>query len=183
MLESLNCRSGGMVDAHDSKSCIVRCESSSLSSGTIMKKHLTSKEFKSIYSKVPRICVEVLIQTPKGVLLSLRTLPSWNNMWHLPGGSVLYKETLEQAVNRVSLNEIGVKANIIELLGYIEYPSEEKERGFGWSIGIVLLCKTKTTKFKPNKDASEIEFFSKLPERMVVEQKKFLKKYLLNTSK
>ncbi len=44
----LNCRSGGMVDARDSKSRIARCESSSLSSGTCTLKH-----------RLPSLCFKV----------------------------------------------------------------------------------------------------------------------------
>ena len=90
---------------------------------------LTIKEFKEIYSKVSRATVSLVIKTNKGIALSLRNLPSWRNKWHLPGGTIFYKETVENAVKRKAKEELGIKVKIVKLLGYIEYPSEEKERG------------------------------------------------------
>ena len=60
-------------------------------------KPFSSEEFRSIYSKVPRLCVEVIIKTSGGIVLSLRKLPSWHGKWHIPGGTVYYKEKVADA--------------------------------------------------------------------------------------
>ena len=72
-------------------------------------KPFSPEQFKNIYSQVPRFCVELIIRTPQGVALTLRSLPAWHNQWHLPGGTVLYEETLAQAVERVAQDEVGLK--------------------------------------------------------------------------
>ncbi|MBI2065064.1 MAG: NUDIX hydrolase [Candidatus Yanofskybacteria bacterium] len=132
-------------------------------------------EFKDIYSKVPRLCVEVIVKTPEGVVLSLRKLPSWYGKWHIPGGTVFYKEKVADAVKRVAGEELGIKISSQELLGYIEYPSEGKEVGFGTSVGLAFLCSAEAASMKPNNDASEIKIFKSLPDNMIDEQYNFLK--------
>lgn len=143
---------------------------------------LTYEEFTSIYSRVPRLTVEVLIHTSEGVLLTLRNLTSWNNLWHLPGGTVYYGETVEEATVRIASEEIGITVVPTKLVGYLHYPSEEKERGFGWSIGLVFLCTTQTTSFRLGEQASRYQFFKVLPDNIVVEQKDFLNTYVLKTN-
>ena len=93
-------------------------------------KPFSHEEFKNIYSRVPRLCVELVVKTPEGVILSLRKLPSYRGKWHIPGGTVFYKEKVTDAVKRVAAEELGIEVSIRELLGYIDYDSEEKERGF-----------------------------------------------------
>ena len=140
------------------------------------KKPFSSQEFKAIYSKVPRLCVDLVIKTPKGVVLSLRKLPSWYGKWHLPGGTVLYKEKIAETIARVAEEELGIEVVVKKLLGYIEYPSEEKERGFGWGITMAFLCSSNMFKAKPNNDdASEIKIFEQLPKNLIEEQGDFLR--------
>ena len=138
---------------------------------------LTEEEFKSIYSRVPKLTVEVIIKTPDGIVLSLRDLSSWHNQWHIPGGTVFYKEFVEDAVRRVAKNELGVDVSILSLIGYIEYPSEENERGFGQSVGLAFLCEATSTEFINDTQSSKIQIFSELPENTVLEQKEFLDKH------
>ena len=104
------------------------------------KKPFSPKEFKEIYSRATRLCVDLVIKTPKGLALSLRSLSSWKGYWHLPGGTVFYKEKIIDTVRRVALEELGISVNVDRLLGYVEYMSEEKERGFGYTVAMVFLC-------------------------------------------
>ncbi|MGD0976838.1 MAG: NUDIX domain-containing protein [Minisyncoccia bacterium] len=142
-----------------------------------MEKPFTFEEFRAIYSKVPRLCVIVVVKTNKGIVLALRKLSSWNNLWHIPGGTVYYKETMHDAVRRVASDELGISVRIKDCLGYIDaYPSEEKEVGFGSTVSLVFLCEIKKGRLMPNEDASEIKIFKKLPKNMIAEEKEYLKK-------
>ena len=135
----------------------------------------TPEEFKSIYSRVPRLCVDLIVRTPQGVILALRSLPTWNNLWHTPGGTVRYKEKIVGAAARVAKSELGVEVTILKTLGYMEFPSEEKERGFGWSVSIALLCELKSgTLLEKTDEASAIRAFAELPENTLFEHKIFL---------
>lgn len=139
--------------------------------------HISEDEFNKIYSRVPRLCVDLVIRHEKGIVLTLRSLPTWYNQWHLPGGGVQYQESIAQAVDRKAQEELGIKVKIIKTLGYIEYPSEQKERGFGWSVSIAILCDYMAGEFTLNKEASEFGFFKELPKGINIEQAEFLKSH------
>jgi ADP-ribose pyrophosphatase YjhB (NUDIX family) len=145
----------------------------------MLKRPFSSKQFKAIYSQVPRLTVEVVVKTPEGILLTLRRLPSWHNQWHLPGGTVYYEETLKEAVKRIAREEIGVTVTVGRLLGYIEYTSETKERGFGWSVGLAFACTIQSGTLRGSIQAEEIQFFKTLPANTVAETKVFLEKTVL----
>lgn len=139
------------------------------------RKPFTPEEFESVYSKVPRLTVGLVIPTQEGIVLTLRSHYAWKDQWHIPGGTVLYKETLAEAIDRVGRDEIGASVKMGKLLGYIEYPSEEKQRGFGSSVSLVFLCTTEETAFSVNEDASRVEAFWTLPEDIIAEEGEFLK--------
>lgn len=139
------------------------------------KKPYSSEEFKAIYSKATRLCVDLVIKGPEGIVLSLRNIKPYKGQWHFPGGTVFYKEKITDAIKRVAMEEAGIKVNVEKLLGYIEFPSEEKERGFGYTISMAFLCSTKDSIFRSNEESLGIKIFKKLPSNMVAEQYKFLK--------
>jgi len=148
-----------------------------------MKKRypFTPEKFREIYSQVPRASVDLVIQTPEGIVLTLRTLASWNNLWHFPGSTVLYRESAEEAVHRTAREEAGVSVRIKKNLGYIEYPSEQGQRGFGSTISLVFLCELTEGTLTPDDGASQIKTFSDiagLPPNMVVEHRPVLERFL-----
>src|SRR6185295_8718349 len=65
-------------------------------------KRLAKKEFDAIYSLVPRLTVEVVVQTDAGIVLTRRAIEPAKGKWHIPGGTVFKGETLRQAVKRVA---------------------------------------------------------------------------------
>lgn len=140
------------------------------------KKPFSPKEFKEIYSKVPRLCVDLIIKIPgKGIVLSLRSINPYKGKWHFPGGTVLYREKIVDAVKRVAREEAGISVKINKLLGYIEYPSEIKNgRDFGYTISMVFLCSSTETNLRPNAEASDIRIFKELPPGLIDEQREFL---------
>lgn len=137
---------------------------------------LTFKEFKYIYSKVPKLCVEVVISTDKGYLLTFRTKNGWVNKWHLPGGTLHYREKVTDCVNRVALEELGIKVSIKKFLGYIEYFSEVKERGFGYSVSLAFLCEPLSNNYILDDQAEKLDFFKKIPANTVREHIEFFKR-------
>lgn len=141
-----------------------------------MNTPFTTAEFEYIYSKVPRLCVEVIVKTREGIVLSKRSIPPWIGKWHIPGGTVLFKETLEDAARRVAKVELGVEVEVQKFLGFLYYPSEEKERGYGWSIGAAFLSTIKSGEIRGSEQGEEVKAFKTLPENTVAEQKEFLDK-------
>ena len=140
------------------------------------KQPFTFEEFKEIYSKVPRLCVDLVIKTKEGVLLTLRQKNGYAGQWHFPGGTVLYREPIIDAINRVANEELGIGVEVKKLIGFLEYPSEQKERGFGYTISLAFLCKPKSSIFKLDDQVEKAEYFAVPPENTIQEQKELLYK-------
>jgi len=140
-------------------------------------KPFTYQEFTAIYSKVPRLSVDVVVKNKNGIALTLRSITPFKDHWHIPGSTVLYGESATQTAHRVGWHELGVRIQKPKLLGYIEY-NEEPHRGFGRSLSIVFLAELKSGKIKPDEDATNAQFFSKLPAKIISTQKKFLAKHM-----
>ncbi|MDY7020084.1 MAG: NUDIX hydrolase [Cyanobacteriota bacterium] len=138
------------------------------------KKPFTYEEFRVIYSQVPRLVVEIVVQMEQGIVLILRKDSSWNNLWHLPGGTVFYKEYIEEAIQRIAQEELSIEVTKQKFLDYLEYPSEEKERGFGWSVGLAFLCVPNSPLPEYNQEGEKIRIFDTIPENIVAEHRQLL---------
>lgn len=104
----------------------------------IQPKRFPLHVFRSIYRRVPRLCVEVVLRTPRGVVLTKRDIIPWKGWWHLPGGTVGMHESLARAVARVAMEELGVRVRIIKVLGVIEYL--HAPAWYGHPVSIALLA-------------------------------------------
>lgn len=135
---------------------------------------LSKKEFDEIYSKVPRLTVEIVIKTIDGIYLTKRNIEPCKGMWHLPGGTVRFSEKITDAVSRIAKRELGIKVNETELLGYIEYPSHYLN-GLDSPVGIAFLIKEFDGLINVNDEASNSRWFKQLPMNMHEEQINFLK--------
>lgn len=140
-------------------------------------KKLPFREFKSIYSRVPRICVEIVIKNKQGVLLTKRNIEPLRGRWHIPGGTILMGENTEQAIKRVSREELGVKVKVKNLLGVIEY---KINKYFSQSIGLAFLVEiTPFQNIRLDQQASQFKFFKTIPKNTVKEHHLFLNKQLI----
>jgi len=142
-------------------------------------RRLTEEEFRHHFERVPRLCVDAVIRKEGGVVLARRSLPSWSGLWSMPGGTVYYHETIVDAVRRLAKEEAGLEVVVGQLIGYMEFLDEEKERGFGYSVSIVMLCDAVGGEMRYNGDASDIRIFhipSELPENTVPEHRALLVK-------
>lgn len=140
-----------------------------------MKKLLSKKEFETIYKKVPRVCVELVIFKDKKFLLTKRSIYPFKNFWHFPGGGILLREKISEAIQRVAITELGVKVIPEKLLGYFEIPND----GYRHAVSLVFKCKVAGKK-EPLalEGSSEVKFFSKPPRKTVPYHKKFLNTYV-----
>jgi len=133
-----------------------------------MSEPLPKAEFDRIFSKVPRLTVEVLITSQdRGVVLALRDVDPCRGTWNLPGGTVRFGERLVDAVQRVAADELGVSVRVGPLVGYIEYPSHY-ENGLDSPVGLVF--GTEPLDRSPPRG----QWFTVLPDNMHEEQKLFL---------
>lgn len=101
--------------------------------------YLSDEEYNFIYSRVPRICVDLLVKNRKGeALLTQRTIEPYLNHWHFPGGRIRFKESIEDAVKRIAKGELGIELdNIGIMIGTCQFPDEMQKEQERHSISIV----------------------------------------------
>ncbi|MFA5934542.1 MAG: NUDIX hydrolase [Candidatus Paceibacterota bacterium] len=133
-------------------------------------------EFKKIYSRVPRLCVEVVFIRNNSLLLIKRTIEPAVGQWHTPGGTVLKGEDLENAVKRVAYEELGIKIKVLKFIGIIEYKSYINH--YSQDISLAFLVESKSKDINLDGHADEYNFFSEIPKNTILEQKKFYFKNL-----
>jgi len=138
-------------------------------------KLLSKREWNSIFSKVPRVTVDVVAKDRRGVLLVKRAIRPDIGKWHLPGRTVNFKEKLLDAAKRVAGEETGLQVRVKKLLGVIEF-MRWKYPGYSHIVDLVFLVEPLRGTLKGNKryGGDVLKFFKKLPETMIIEQRKFL---------
>jgi len=144
---------------------------------------LPQDEFDWIFSRVPRLTVEVVIgSSDRGVLLALRDFGPCEGLWHLPGGTVRFGEPATEAVTRVARDELGLAVSAGALLGYIEYPSHYNH-GLDSPVGLAFRAHPTVTEMPDERDLrSECAWFTTLPDNMHDEQRDFLARHLDSVS-
>lgn len=100
------------------------------------KRRLTDDEFIFIYSRVPCLCADIVIVENGGVLFAKREIEPFMGYWTLPGGIVRYKETIDEAFDRLIKNELGVKCVLKKLIGYCQTLNDGPWRS---SLSLVFL--------------------------------------------
>jgi len=137
---------------------------------------LSNEEFISTYSKVPRLCVEVvIIDKQKGLFLTKRNIEPSKGLWHSPGGTVYYDETLREAVVRIAKKELGVDVEVVKELGVMEIRFDNH---FYHDVTIAYEVTVVCGSVALNDEAKEEGYFIVMPEDMIPEQKEFYKKTL-----
>jgi ADP-ribose pyrophosphatase YjhB (NUDIX family) len=139
---------------------------------------LPKDEYDAVYSRVPRLCVEVVVVAPeRGVVLKLREIPPNVGAWHIPGGTVLFGEPLVEAVKRVARDELNLEVEVGELLGYIEYPSHY-ENGLDSPVGLAFQTRPADSPDPDPRLPQGCRWFNRLPEGLYAEQRDFLSERL-----
>jgi ADP-ribose pyrophosphatase YjhB (NUDIX family) len=83
--------------------------------------------------------------------------------WHLPGGRVQYKETLETAIKRLAKTKTNLKTELFyaslkqSLVGIYDNPERDPREHV---ISIAFLCKTFDGELKPGLNVDAVKAFS-----------------------
>ncbi len=140
-------------------------------------KRLTEEEYEFVYSRTTRLCIDLVIRAKDGLLLSKRLIPPFENLWHFPGGRVGYKETIPDAINRISLAEIGTTAKAVGLLGYIDMPNDGS---YVHSVSLAFEVELDESAIVGSSQAKEFKAFHSLPDQMQPYQLQFLQSISLS---
>jgi ADP-ribose pyrophosphatase YjhB (NUDIX family) len=132
-------------------------------------------EYQYIYSKVPRLCVDVVIRSGKKIVLILRDINPGKGLWHLPGGTVLKGEALSEALLRIATEETGLTVSPPEFIGIMEF--SEQENSFFHTVSLVFSSEMEGGVFKSDQYGRDIQVFDILPEPIIKEHRAFLLKH------
>lgn len=135
---------------------------------------LSEEEFWNVYKRVPRLTVEIILNTKKGVYLTERQIEPCKGLWHFPGGTVRFGEKLTDAVRRIAKRELNIEVTNTKLLGYIEYPSHYL-KGLDSPVGIAFQITGYSGEVTINEEASHGQWFIEMPDAMHEEQQEFMK--------
>jgi ADP-ribose pyrophosphatase YjhB (NUDIX family) len=132
----------------------------------VEKGWLTDADYDLIYSNAPRICVDLVVKSSAGVVLTLRTIEPYKNSWHLPGGRVRFKESITQAIDRIALGELNIKVRVIKMLGFMEFLREKQNNSPRHTVSIVFLVAPEMQTFASCWQSSKIANFKQIPTRV-----------------
>lgn len=143
------------------------------------KTYLSDEDYDFIYSRSPRICVDLLIRNNQGeILLTKRDIEPYKDHWHFPGGRIKFRETAQEAIRRVLKAELGQdKQWDCKQIGFCEFLEEEQKGQPRHSLSLVHLIQlTDDIEVKLNDQAKEVKFFSKadVPYPIIPPQHEFL---------
>jgi ADP-ribose pyrophosphatase YjhB (NUDIX family) len=136
-------------------------------------KRLSYEDFRKIYNIVPRLCVDLIIKTKDGIVFSKRDIEPQKGYWHFPGGTVLFGETIQEAITRIGKEETGLKLKTIKIVGIIEFKPSSPHRH---TISIAHMVEPISGVLRGSRQGKEIQFFKAIPSKTIKEQKDFLLK-------
>lgn len=123
--------------------------------------------WKELATILPAPAVEVLVtKNGKDFLLTLRNDEYWQG-WHIPGGFMLAKESVEQACSRIAQKEIGIDVRLKRVKSVHTW----EDHPYASAISIICVCKPKG---RPNNG----NFFTQIPKETISQHKSFLKNFL-----
>ena len=109
---------------------------------------LSESDYNFIYSRSPRICVDLVIIGSDGIPFMIkRDIQPYKGKYHLPGGRVRFRESIAKAIQRIAKNEIGCSVSVKKLLGFMEFTRERQSSNKRHSISLCFLVTT-SKKFK-----------------------------------
>lgn len=76
--------------------------------------------FTEFIARCPQVCIELLVEDERGVLLAKRTREPAKGEWFWPGSRLYKGERKEDAVYRVAEEELGIEVEIESFVGVYE---------------------------------------------------------------
>ena len=144
---------------------------------------LPDELFYYISKTTPLVNVDLLIKDEKGrILLSWRNDKYCGKGWHVPGGIVRFKETLEERVKKVAETEIGVEVTFDKTPVAINQCILKERDIRGHFISILYICHVPDTFIPKNKgrsrdDAGYLMWHDSIPSDLIKFHEMY-KKYL-----
>lgn len=104
----------------------------------------------------PALAADCVVFDPQGRLLLIRRKnPPFQGQYALPGGFIEYGETAEQAAARELLEETGLQAEALSLIGVYSDPDRDPR---GHTVAIAYLVRVSDFEPHAGDDAAQAEF-------------------------
>ena len=104
--------------------------------------------------ETPKLMVDVVIPSEKGVVLVRRGSEPYEGQWALPGGFVEVGETVKQAAVREAGEETGLAVEVSRLVGVYSEPDRDPR---GHNVSVASLASVLSGSMQAASDAAEVE--------------------------
>ena len=104
--------------------------------------------------ETPKLMVDVVIPSERGVVLVRRGSEPYEGQWALPGGFVEVGETVRQAAVREAEEETGLAVEISRLVGVYSEPDRDPR---GHNVSVAFLASVLSGSMQAASDAAEVE--------------------------
>lgn len=108
----------------------------------------------------PRLAVDILIRTGRGIVLVQRKNEPFKGRWAIPGGFVEYGERVEEAAIREAEEETGLKVKLKRLIGIYSDPDRDPR---GHVVSICYLAEPIGGRLRAASDANRVRVFRRIP--------------------
>ena len=122
----------------------------------------------------PLLTVDCVVLDSEGRLLLIRRKnPPFEGHYALPGGFVDIGETVEDACRRELMEETGVKAGKLTLVGVYSDPGRDPR---GHTVSIAFLTRVRSAKAEAGDDAASVEWVEWTPRlKLAFDHKKIVR--------
>jgi 8-oxo-dGTP diphosphatase len=103
--------------------------------------------------ETPKLMVDVIIPSERGVVLIRRGGEPFEGQWALPGGFVEVGETVEEAADREAAEETGLAVEVARLVGVYSDPERDPR---GHNVSVAFLARVLSGDLVAATDASEV---------------------------
>lgn len=118
-------------------------------------------QYNGSYPNRPRVAVGVVVFKENNVLLVLRGKPPSQNLWSIPGGSVILGETLQEAAEREIKEETGLRIDAREPIHTFDVIDRNDNGDVRFHYVIVdLLADYVSGTLRPGDDAIDVRWAS-----------------------
>ena len=127
-----------------------------------LKRVLDIKVFKTIVDSTPLISTDLLIANNNKILLGKRKNNPAKGYYFSIGGRIYKNETIEQAIERISMEELRIKMNgKSEFIGVFEhfYENSYFDDISTYYVNLAYKCRVENIKDMPNEQHSEYQWF------------------------
>jgi 8-oxo-dGTP diphosphatase len=103
--------------------------------------------------ETPKLMVDVVIPSDRGVVLIRRAAEPFAGRWALPGGFVEVGETVEEAADREAAEETGLAVEVARLVGVYSDPERDPR---GHNVSVAFLARVLGGDLAAASDAAEV---------------------------